>query len=93
MVEMHNVSMGRINVTTGLLKTWLEKLSLKLTNMKINGAVQLKNTLKSTDKKSTVHWTKTKLISFGMVSILALTNSYNMDVTSIPSHQRLRNLT
>ena len=51
------------------------------------------NTLKSTDKKSTVHWTKTKLISFGMVSILALTNSYNMDVTSIPSHQRLRNLT
>ena len=56
-----------------------------------NGVVQLKHLLKYIDEKTTVNWKNTQLTFLGMVNVPVFMNSEHLDVTSIMSHQNLRN--
>ena len=51
MVDMHHGSMAIMNDKTLLYTTLLDHLSLTVTNVKINGALQMKHPLKYIDEK------------------------------------------
>ena len=92
-MDIHNISMVRMNFTTEVSIACLEKPSFTVIFMKINGVVQIKHTLNSVHEKFTLHCTKHHLTFIGMVKFLLLIKSEFFNVTSIPSHQNLRNYT
>ena len=91
MVDMCHVSMGIINVTKVVYKTWLYQTFLTVINMQTNGAVSIEHPLNYIDEKTTAHWKNPHHIFLGMVNFPALMNSENLCVTYIPSYQNLRN--
>ena len=69
LVDMHNESMGRMDVTTEVSTKWLDHPLSTVINTKSNGVVQQKHLLRSLDAKSTVHYTTLHLYLLVMVNI------------------------
>ena len=61
--------------------------------MRINGDIHLKYPLKYIYAKSTVKWTTHLLTFLVMLNVPAFMNLYNLNFTSIPSHQNIINYT
>ena len=91
LVAMHHGLMGRMNVTTELYTTWLDKPLLTVINMQTNGVVRMKHPLKFIDEKPTLHWTTPNLTFPGMVNLQVFINLNNSYDISIPYHQSLIN--
>ena len=74
LVDVHNVSMEKMDLTEELFTTWLDETSFAVLNMQINGAVQLKHPLKYIHENSTMYWTRPHLILLGIVYVTEIVN-------------------